>query len=299
MTLRCLLCCLSLACGASEAPEEEPASEQWGPTPLARPCASQDDQGDDGFVDVDWRHLHDQRGMPARDEGRWHRPGAEGALVVERQHSWRRGDRLVGSWWSLDGDIYLAQAWAYDRGGLLIKEVADGEFSTESTRYEYDDDGRLIVDELDRGADGTIERRRTFEYEGDLAVSALIDDGGDDVIDGRWSFQYDERGLLVRLEQDQPIGGGLEYVETGSHDLEGRLILEEGDQGADGVIDHRQAWMYDEEGNLAEHTWDFDADGEDEAVYRYTYDAQGRQTELRASGHAPFRWTFDYDCQPY
>jgi len=128
--------------------------------------------------------------------------------------------------------------------------------------------------------------RATFDY-GDK------DDHPEDYL----YYEYDERGFLVRVYEDDENDGAMNSVYRYHYD--GALLTFIGyDQGMDGAIDSSQEFSYDEDGRLIRIELPMD-----EERYAYYYDSEGRLIEDRWYWHTvpgEERWSaykYYYDDQ--
>jgi len=119
---------------------------------------------------------------------------------------------------SADGNTY----WSYDANGRPIQNVYVGTFSSDTTRYTYDDSGRLIeTRESGVNSDGPYQRRYLLRYRGVPGSLASVL-GGDCLF---WDASQ-RRGALTC----QPAGA---FTALRLYDLQGRIVWQGSVRGAE------------------------------------------------------------------
>ncbi|MCX7024583.1 MAG: hypothetical protein NT080_08175 [Spirochaetes bacterium] len=164
----------------------------------------------------------------------------------------------------------------YDPGGRLVRAttVRDGEVSG-WTEYEYDADGRKVLETL-RSAEGGVQWMQETEWddsgrvaflrnrdargaplgstrcvrdgEGRLLAEVSMDGSGTTTVETLYA--YDARGDLVST--DEYNDGGLQRREAMIRDRAGRLV-ERRVLGGDGKLRYREILAYDARGNAISH----------------------------------------------
>jgi YD repeat-containing protein len=105
---------------------------------------------------------------------------------------------------------------------------------------QCDSNGNTLTEEIDRGADGTVDSRRTYTY--DAAGNMLTreaDNDADGTVDRRWTYTYDADGNRLTQEVDWDADGTVDRRWTYTYDAAGNRLTAELDEGADGTVDRR------------------------------------------------------------
>lgn len=178
-----------------------------------------------------------------------------------------------------DGDNLVRLNRERSDGEPFDDPDAQTEVYRESIDYAYDDASNLIAQEVDFGADGSIDERQTYGYD-DAGRRILYeeDNDADGVVDLRHRFAFDAQGNQTLFERDDNGDGVLERRTTSVYDTDGNLLMTEWDDGADGISDGRREWTYDAAGRELTFTRDEDLsdDSPDYASAR-TYDDSGNE----------------------
>ncbi|NCF17706.1 MAG: hypothetical protein GWP63_05645 [Haliea sp.] len=151
-----------------------------------------------------------------------------------------------------DGITDYSESWTYDQAGnaTLTREGWVGDIdgdpvdASSVTRYSYSHGNLARIDYV--AEDGTVDRYDTYEY--------------------------DERGLLRRVEKNVQDNGVPGFVKTFEYDSNDNLIRSSSDQLAGDEPPLVLSWQYDSRGNITEHHVDEDGDGIPNFLEKYTYD---------------------------
>lgn len=169
-----------------------------------------------------------------------------------------------------------------DNGDILTEDYdQDGDESIDlKIARTYDDaTGLVTLHEVDRGADGTVDRRITYTYEmgpGEVPTTrtADIDEDADGTTDSRTLTTYRTDGLEERSEHDEDLDGTADDVTTYTYDDDGKLISQLRDNAAPRE-DTLDTFTYDSEGRRATWTVDRGNNGTPDIIITYTYNAFG------------------------
>ena len=126
----------------------------------------------------------------------------ESEFVVERvihysyTESGQTASVLTDEW--NDGSVEVVTRHTYTEAGQpLGTEVGVGYEVNIRTRYGYDDEGRLLSEEDDVGADGSVDHVKRYLYDAEgVLVRTERDVGNDGTIERRVEYVYDEEGRL-------------------------------------------------------------------------------------------------------
>lgn len=148
-----------------------------------------------------------------------------------------------------DGTIELDTTYTY-AGGLLVEVLVDAivEGADSATRYGHDAEGRVVLVELDLGADGTVEQTTTQAWDGERVAAEETDEDGDGEPDVTcaWAYASDDQGREVATRTCEGEDGELRLVAETITDTNGNLVSSEEDRGGDGTTDLRLSWTLDE-----------------------------------------------------
>jgi len=137
----------------------------------------------------------------------------------------------------------------------------------------YDSDSRLVLEETDMNADGTVDvvRRRTYNANGDLLTASADADN-----DGR---------------EDS--------VSEIDYDVYGRAVAERHDNNGDGAYDAQTRYVYGRRGYLRCELLDFDSDGHWDQMLRHEYNPDGKKVVTQSVDGIDFSvkrvTTYEYD----
>ncbi len=160
-------------------------------------------------------------------------------------------------------------------GGVTREHDADDD-GIMSTRWEYDEDNRLVELLEDHDDDGTFDESTKYEHDDTGRVTAELNDiDGDDVPDSTIRHEYDGVGRRTRTEVDTNGDGTPETVTAWwfqTHPTGGLIIFE--DNNDDQVADKSTTTTLDVYGQIHQVLVDEGNDGSHEQV----------TTTVRASG---------------
>ena len=171
-----------------------------------------------------------------------------------------------------------------------------------STNYEYDEDGNIILEEIDTNGDGVIDITKTFRYENSLLVETsnsklnttetLNYDSAQQLIerltrygDGRTSrerYSYDN-GQVTEFSFDEDGDGQADRITYYNYDANDQLIETRIDKDGDGSIDIKTTASYFADGKQATHTEDKNNNGVPNLIIAYVYDENGNRKSFNIS----------------
>jgi len=171
-----------------------------------------------------------------------------------------------------------------------------------SSNLEYDDQGRIVLEEIDTNGDGIFDITKTFRYENDLLVETsnsklgitetLSYDSAKRLIeritrygDGRISREsYTYSGeLLIKFLYDQNDNGQPDRITEYSYNTNDQLIETRIDNDGDGTVDIVTTASYYSDGKQATHSEDKDNDGVPDLIIAYVYDDSGNRKSFNIS----------------
>jgi hypothetical protein len=156
--------------------------------------------------------------------------------------------------WRDDAERCLLTRSEYDDGDDGTVEHVDA--------FDYDDQGRLVVESQDHEGDGVVDVRYLSTWsDDDLLVVWETDEGADGSVESRFTYTYDDRGRLVLQEYDPDADGSpysCVYYSWTDDDQEEEVVV---DVGCDGDAEVRTSYSYYEDGSLAGYESDTDGDG--------------------------------------
>lgn len=198
-----------------------------------------------------------------------------------------------------DARIPLANvSYRYDDDGRLtemqVESLRLDVVDHSRQRYQYDEDGEVILHEIDDGDDGTVdvstEYTREAEARGVLAqTETLTDDDGRHVTHVR----YDADGALLERERDDDDDGVIDFHESARLESD-RVLGYDVDEGDDGTIDKRSEWTLDETA-LSLDILTTEADGTPLVASRFEYACWTAPVE-RGGCAEPFFQTEAFGC---
>jgi hypothetical protein len=238
------------------------------------PCVYEMDVGDNGVPETRWVYAYDERCNRIRVE---HDDDADTIPELFTESEYDESDRLVRS----------------------TETLAPDELREERT-MSYDADGNLVLEEIDRPVDGSIDFWIEYDWlDGDLIEERWLNTSG---IYWRTVTAYDTEGRVLVVEEHQYLcSGGTVFLgdEVGrrtdhTYDERGNQVLTVVDgsecEAADDVVDQRIARMFDEDDLMVIVNVDGDAfthnsaDGIPDACTYYTYDADGNVVREELDG---------------
>ena len=184
----------------------------------------------------------------------------------------------------------------------------------EAVRWEYDGEGRMVLEEYDAGYDGAIEYFHTWSYDGDghlveryyhedfemepeYARTITYTWVADRITEIEWHGESEdwgtshllvhlqsEDGLPSRYDMDENADGTLDSVIGYSWDGPDRLLVQWSDEDADGIIDERYELLYD--GADLPHHIDvtMTAPGENPGEMDFLWNAEGKVLDFQGIG---------------
>lgn len=164
--------------------------------------------------------------------------------------------------------------------GSLVREVRTVDGGNRSvTRYEYDNEGRLV--RLDRGG----RAFQSWSYDGDLLVE-YADESGDNLF--VTTYTHDADG---RITQEVEVRNGITHAEFAWTWLDDRTAEAIDSRSRAEVV--RKVTTYDEAGRLAGEQQDADNDGLFDFGYTQVWHDDDRLAERREVTGLLETWTFD------
>ncbi len=145
--------------------------------------------------------------------------------------------------------------------------------------FGYDEEGWLVLDELDLEPDGVFDYATSYQRDGEGRVLVMGHDVDmDGIADSVYHYAYDDQGNLLLWEYDEDGDGSYDRSISYGYDEHGNRILEQS-----GDVTHRYTNSYDDDGLLVTVEYDAEDDGTVERTTHYTYvhDAAGGLLERR------------------
>ena len=213
---------------------------------------------------------------------------------------------------SLEVDIESAQVSNF--------ESVIGLNNTQSSDYDYDDNGNVLTERTDSTGDGNINIIKQYQYDEHGNVTSLINsasetaetmeyDGNNNLISrlteinlGQSTlerYNYNLSNTVQRFELDIGNNGSIDSTTRYQYDGTGNLIEYQIDRDGDTVADSIARYVYDDDGHVATYTEDRDNNDIPDLVIAYAYDAQGnRQSyniDISSEGYPSAPGNFIYD----
>ncbi|RMH95206.1 MAG: hypothetical protein D6681_13250 [Calditrichaeota bacterium] len=220
----------------------------------------------------------------------------------------------------------------FDKPGIAFKAVGacaalhDGnrdQVYEDRTVFRYNDQGRVVEQDIDETNDGAVDERVLFIYddrgrvlrrETRNAANELlevlrysyddvgrilretIDDGGDGQVDLQTEYSYQENGRLELRRTFRGKSKRPESIERVYRDAGGKELRTEMDWNGDGHIDSVQESRYDASGHVIRWELDNDGDGRIDRLTLFRYDKSGNRLEKKRMDSAgkPLRVTRYY-----
>lgn len=180
-----------------------------------------------------------------------------------------------------DGTWEFVYRTTYSPEGDVLMYEADEDDGRSRTVSVRDENGRLVRQAYDAGADGTEDSVLEYTYD---ALGNLVlyehDRDGDGAIDRREQYAYADTAHPYKITTAvvDPDGDGPDQagVTTYTYHALGLVVRKENDANGDGTPETIYGFAYDADGNRLEEWEDWDADGTPNQFAHYTYDANGR-----------------------
>ncbi len=209
-------------------------------------------------------------GVVACDGGSGEGPGADAVAVVDTVADIVEVLGSPDTISDANAECLLSKSWTdYPAGPKQCR------------RFEYDDEGKVVLEGVDNDCDGVEEKcevtewddagRKTGDYEdkdcdGTVDAMCLWWDHDDDAASMEWTEDYDCDGIP-------------EFLRTYVYDEEGRVILEAVEEGEEsGFASYCFAYAYDELGNEIEKKSGATCEGPWGSCVVTSFDAEGVQT---------------------
>ncbi|MCA9494749.1 MAG: hypothetical protein KC621_32695, partial [Myxococcales bacterium] len=241
----------------------------------------EEDRDADGVVDATQDWVYDEQGRvlelvvddPADHTHNQTRNTFEGDLLVRR---------VVDE--DVDGVDDRVVTYDYDADGRLILEQedknGDGEVQVWVT-HSYDEAGREVLVERDVQIDGKIDTTTVTVYDAETGLSGttVVTTRRPDVVESMVTRTYDDDGRLVYLRDDEaPVDGVPAIEEWIGYDGD-RAVSWTGtmDVGGGLLAAFATHWAHDDAGHLVEATTELTLPGERTELERttWTYDCDG------------------------
>ncbi len=189
------------------------------------------------------------------------------------------------------------QRYEYDDARRLVRvylySQVTGALSSVSY-YEYDRLGRPVAVRQDLDGDDVIDDQAIWHYAGPNLVRIEVDKGADGTIDRLERRTWRGR-LHVRSEFDSNADGVVDRVVEYSYDRDARLMARLNDENADGVTDWDEYYAYDARSRLLRLV--IYREGVVEYVGTYAYDARDRiSSESRRTLFSTDTVEFEFAC---
>ncbi|WP_201345620.1 hypothetical protein [Thiohalobacter sp. COW1] len=155
--------------------------------------------------------------------------------------------------------------------------------------YEYDEDGRLVIERDDNDGDGVFDTIMNTTYAENGRI--LERDRGD----WKMAYQYDAQDRLVRTAEDYEGDGIDDQCRFYVWGEDGKLESESRDDGCDGTAQRAEDFAYDAFGNLIRERLDSNGDGVWDRIEVYEFsdsDHPRTRTGERIDTDADGDWNF-------
>lgn len=212
-----------------------------------------------------------------------------------------------------DGTVESWEQYTYDDQDLIVLHES-GHASPnpdEVVRFEYDGEGRMVLEEYDGGNDGTVDYFHSWSYDGDghlvesiyhqdyenegaytgtttytwvadrvteIEHLGVAEDWGDSHVR---VHLYATDGLPSRYDRDEDALGTVDTVTGYSWDGLDRLLAQWSDEDADGTIDEQYDLLYD--GSDLPYHIDVGSPDGDPGGLDFLWNAAGRSSTSRAT----------------
>lgn len=176
-----------------------------------------------------------------------------------------------------------------------VESIIDRE-NIQSSNFEYNADGQVLVEQTDTNGDGTFNLVKQYQYDANGNVTQIdnsaaqttetMEYDGDNNLLRRLTvveqgsstleiYNYNQQGKVQRFELDRGNDGNIDST-TRYHYEGSRLTGYEIDNNGDTVADAIATYIYDN-GLLVTYSEDQDNNGTPELIIAYSYDAQGNR----------------------
>jgi len=150
---------------------------------------------------------------------------ADGSLEgIATEHMNARG--LVTTAVLMDGMgvVVRRETWEYNSLGMRVG----------AERFSYEN-GLMVLHEVDNGADGNVDYRRTQSYDGSGFLAGHDDDfDADGNVDERRTYYTNDSGFVTRYEEDYEADGSVDLIRTYEYHEWDAIVSHTDDHGADG-----------------------------------------------------------------
>ncbi len=179
---------------------------------------------------------------------------------------------------------------------VCLRETDRGADGTIDQRrvFEYDDEGRTTFQGLDLGADGTFETSVRYEYDADTTTEYHFE-GTDSDYDIVIVTRFDGDGRPVEKTHDTNLDGVDDIRIVWNYTA--TTAERRSDYQNDGVVDSVERETFDSEGRVVLYENDEDADGTNEQTTTNTYDANGLLVRVEYfDGETTHVQRYEYDA---
>jgi hypothetical protein len=242
------------------------------------------DRGDDGLVDARHKYLYDEEGRLAREEVfisfdnggtlsfaySWDYFYDYGEQPARKEQRWGRKQDLVKVLkFQYNPAGSISQTKTYIDGGAKLAQVS---------RMEYDDQGEIVLFEVDEGGDGTIDHRVNWKHVYEFDSSGRIigresDQYDNGTVDTTATYAYHNNGELKQREEHTRFGEVFRM--NWSYGDFGYLLGWERDEMGDGIPESLAHYLYDDRGYLERYELDEGANGEAQFSVEWRYNNRG------------------------
>ena len=198
-----------------------------------------------------------------------------------------------------NGRIDRRERNRFDEDWNLIQDLedVDGDGDWDRSGWNTWMDGRLALQGLDNNGDGLNDSLTRYEWDEEGRILSLRQERGTGLFVYVARYSYSSDGLSGRVETDQDANGTVDRIKELTWDEDGNMTseIEDGDNDGDSDIVITQSW--DEHGKLALKLTDYNDDGID-LREEWVRDAQGRllrHEEMDGLGNLHERETYLYD----
>lgn len=171
----------------------------------------------------------------------------DGLIDVVATVSWADDTQAIAYDYYNDRSIDLTVVYRLNAAGQSVEVTSFDQYGALLDRHEYTRDaaGNATQDVYQNFEDRTDNYTTTWAYDADgNLLSAEVDEGSDNSVDYRITYELDEAGLTLRGVKESSDGTVLSESSY-AYDDSGRLVTVTEDEGGDGTIDSTQTFTFE------------------------------------------------------